>query len=209
MAEERLGCAGSQQPVRSDTQLHLLKAAGVIAGCCGAQYAAWFPVRCLLSMCCRPALNTLCAHYVTALPTHRGFQGGNVTFVYTITDGVTPVTATVTLIIPPPNGISPAVYNYTALFNTDFDGPRSVLDDVTSTNPGAQLQVVQLISRPNATAVGSVDVSPNGSFVFKPAPGWFGEWWGISGAAQLQRGAHDPGSWSSSRAAACTGWAAQ
>lgn len=110
----------------------------------------------------------------------RGFLGGNVTFVYTISDGVTPVTATVTLIVPPANGITPAVYNYTAPFNADFDGPRSVLDDITSTNPGAQLVAVELISRPNATAVGSIDISPNGSFVFRPVPGWFGEWPGLA-----------------------------
>ena len=134
---------------------------------------------------CRNALLICIGHFIapfTAYPhcprpsAHSGFNGGNVTFVYTITDGVTPVTATVTLTIAPPADLSPALYSYTAPFNQNFSGPSSVLDDVVSTNPNPQLEVVELTTVPNPATVGSVEINPDGTYVFTPVDGWFGEW---------------------------------
>ena len=97
---------------------------------------------------------------------------GNVTFDYTIQDADgKQSTAKATLVVAEPAALAPVTVNYTAVANTDFIGPASLLDGINSTNPGANLTVLGLTSTPPA-AVGQVVVSPNGSFVFKPASNW-------------------------------------
>lgn len=115
-----------------------------------------------------PALLPCCHH-------PRSFSG-TVTFQYTIEDSNGKQdTATVTLVVPPPpTPMAPVTVNYTAKFNTDFKGPASLLANISSANPGANITVLGLISKPPA-AVGEVVVSPDGSFVFKPAANWSGE----------------------------------
>ena len=84
-------------------------------------------------------------------------------------------TASVTLVIPQPGALLAWTANYTAPYNANFTGPTSLLDEVTAANPGVgPVTVVGVVSQPPAS-VGTVTVSPNGSYVFVPAPDWSGE----------------------------------
>ena len=102
----------------------------------------------------------------------RGWSG-TVTFTYDITDGVGNDTATVTLNVPAPPALPPLEYNYTVPYNSNFTGPKTVLDDLKDQVPNANLTVVDVNPPPANT--GNVTVYPNGSYVFVPATNWTGE----------------------------------
>lgn len=110
------------------------------------------------------------------------------TFTYTITDATGHQdTATVTLVVPPPPPsppLPPLVFNYTGDYNQNFTGPTSLLDGLNNTTNGT-LTVIDVISKP-PPGVGDVEVSPNGSYVFKPADGFVGEFGRASSACCMQ-----------------------
>lgn len=113
-------------------------------------------------------------------------MSGTVTFKYTVEDiNGKQATATVTLVVPPaPDVLSPVAFNYTAAFNQDFRGPASVLDGISGVGP---LAVVNFTLKPDPKTVGDVIMAPNGTFVFKPVHGWYGEW-PASGPTPNERG---------------------
>ena len=107
------------------------------------------------------------------MPPPRGWSG-NVTFTYSINDGVGNDTAVVTLVIPRPGALQPSTANYTAPYNANFTGPTSVLDNIRAANPSAgPLTLGNLTTQP-AASVGTVTLLSNGSYVFVPATNWSG-----------------------------------
>jgi hypothetical protein len=118
---------------------------------------------------------TRCKLIFSQPPPNRNWYG-TITYVYSATDGVDPLvaTATVTLIISPPAAITPTNFSWTMTYSALSYSPNvSLLTNVTSSNPGANLTVVGMGVPPG---IGNVTVYPNGSYVFLPPPGWSGEW---------------------------------
>ena len=141
-----------------------------------SQYPALLQIR----MC--TTLSQYRCFVTTPQSNHRNFSG-SLTFQYYANDNVEPlnVTATVTLIIAPPPAVieSPAAaitganYSWTMDYSaTSYTPPISLLYNVTSPNPDANLTVVGVITPPS---VGDVTVYPNGSYVFIPPPDWMGK----------------------------------
>ena len=100
-------------------------------------------------------------------------MGGNVTFVYQVSDCVGNATATVTLTFPPVGGLAPLAYNYTIPMDDPFNTGDDLCSDVVSPNGGA-VTVVGPASTPLAAA-GVVTLGANCSWSFDPKDGWFGE----------------------------------
>ena len=110
-------------------------------------------------------------------PTHSDWVG-NVTFTYTVSDGKTNDTGTVTLVVvPPPQVLVAKDDYYVGEFNTPLDIgiDRSILANDGPSPTGGTLRMTDII----------VDVSPadgkltqvvlaNGTFRFTPADGFYG-----------------------------------
>lgn len=80
-----------------------------------------------------------------------------------------PHRVTVTIIIPPPP-LGPANYTYTMGREAEYRPPNSLLANVTGGS--GNLTAVGVTTPPG---VGNVTLAPNGTWVFTPPAGWYGE----------------------------------
>ncbi|QEL13436.1 beta strand repeat-containing protein [Limnoglobus roseus] len=106
----------------------------------------------------------------TFTPTN-GFTG-NASFTYTATDGFTTSNpAIVTIAVGASTTITTAADNFTTPFETVF---TQAAPGVLANDSGGSGALTAALVTPPAAAQGTVTVSPNGSFTFKPALGFSG-----------------------------------
>ena len=113
-------------------------------------------------------------------PARRGFSG-QVTFTYSVTDGISLVAASAlaTLVVAPAGALLvPVNYTFETPFETSIDSDKStnLLADVRSSDPARKMRlVVKAVIKDPPPSEGNVTVKPDGSYVFVPAKGFFGE----------------------------------
>lgn len=122
--------------------------------------------------------NSLCIRQSIHLLIHYRNSSGNVTFYYTLSDGVSPISpnATVTITVSPAPTPPVAVNDsYDGVFGQPFT-PTSLnqllLYNDTSYDGGP---IVVGVASPPSPQDGNVTVSSSGNFTFTPVTGWSGE----------------------------------